>query len=92
MTADPASLTTPLPAKPEVAETPLEALASICTVIALLLLAIGVKGLQLMGNQLWVTDLFNGLALLVAVSAAVLGAKRIPKRKRKAAQRESAAV
>ncbi|MBN9620111.1 MAG: ABC transporter permease [Actinobacteria bacterium] len=62
------------------------------TVIALLLLAIGVKGLQLMGNQLWVTDLFNGLALLVAVSAAVLGAKRIPKRKRKAAQRESAPV
>ena len=52
------------------------------TVIALLLLAIGVKGLQLMGNQLWVTDLFNGLALLVAVSAAVLSAKRLPRRKR----------
>ncbi|MGF6889347.1 ribose transport system permease protein [Nocardia sp. GAS34] len=51
-------------------------------VIALLLLATGVKGLQLMGNQLWVTDLFNGLALLVAVSAAVLSSKRSPRAKR----------
>ena len=51
------------------------------TVIALLLLATGVKGLQLMGNQLWVTDLFNGLALLVAVSAAVLSSKRGPRSK-----------
>jgi len=46
------------------------------TVIAVVLLATGVKGLQLMGNQLWVTDLFNGLALLVAVGAAVLSGKR----------------
>lgn len=46
------------------------------TVVALVLLATGVKGLQLMGTNLWVTDLFNGLALLVAVSAAVLGSKR----------------
>ncbi len=52
------------------------------TVIALLLLATGVKGLQLMGNQLWVTELFNGLALLVAVSAAVLSSKRRPRSKR----------
>ncbi|WP_327152036.1 ABC transporter permease [Nocardia sp. NBC_01329] len=51
-------------------------------VIALLLLATGVKGLQLMGSQLWVTDLFNGLALLVAVSAAVLSSKRSPRAKR----------
>ncbi|WP_162186051.1 ABC transporter permease [Amycolatopsis jejuensis] len=50
-------------------------------VIALLLLAIGVKGLQLMGNQLWVTDLFNGVALLAAVSAAVLSTKWIPRRR-----------
>ncbi|GAA4382976.1 ABC transporter permease [Actinomadura verrucosospora] len=49
------------------------------TVVALLLLAIGVKGLQLNGTQLWVTDLFNGLALLTAVSAAVLSGKRRPR-------------
>ncbi|GII94467.1 ABC transporter permease [Sinosporangium siamense] len=53
------------------------------TVIALVLLAIGVKGLQLSGNQLWVTDLFSGVALLAAVSAAVLSAKRRPRRKQK---------
>jgi signal peptidase I len=41
LTADSASLTTPTPSKPEVAETPLEALASICTVIALLLFVQG---------------------------------------------------
>lgn len=46
------------------------------TVVALVLLATGVKGLQLMGTNLWVTDLFNGLALLVAVGAAVLSTKR----------------
>ncbi|MBO9524112.1 MAG: ABC transporter permease [Nocardioidaceae bacterium] len=53
------------------------------TVLALVLLATGVKGLQLMGNKLWVTDMFNGLALLAAVSAAVLSAKRAPRRERR---------
>ena len=46
------------------------------TVLAILLLATGVKGLQLAGGQLWVTDLFNGVALVGAVSIAVIGAKR----------------
>lgn len=55
------------------------------TVIAVVLLATGVKGLQLMGNQLWVTDLFNGLALLVAVGAAVLSGRRTRHQRRKAA-------
>ncbi len=45
-------------------------------VIAIYLLATGVKGLQLAGGQLWVTDMFNGVALIGAVSIAVLGAKR----------------
>ncbi|MDQ6523965.1 ABC transporter permease [Nocardioides sp. LHD-245] len=54
------------------------------TVIAVVLLATGVKGLQLMGNQLWVTDLFNGLALLVAVGAAVLSGRRTRRRRRRA--------
>ncbi|GAA3942380.1 ABC transporter permease [Actinomadura viridis] len=62
------------------------------TVIALLLLAIGVKGLQLNGNQLWVTDLFNGAALLAAVSAALLSGRLRPKlRRRRRADRAEAA-
>jgi ribose transport system permease protein len=37
------------------------------TVLAVYLLATGVKGLVLMGADVWVPDLFNGLALIVAV-------------------------
>jgi len=46
------------------------------TFVALYLLATGVKGLQLVGGQLWITDLFNGVALIGAVSLAVLGERR----------------
>jgi ribose transport system permease protein len=46
------------------------------TIIALYLLATGVQGLQLAGGQAWITDLFNGVALLVAVGVAILGEKR----------------
>jgi ribose transport system permease protein len=46
------------------------------TLIALYLLATGVEGLQLLGAQLWVTDLFNGVALIGAVSVAVLSERR----------------
>jgi ribose transport system permease protein len=44
--------------------------------IALFLLATGVTGLQLAGAQLWVTDLFNGVALLGAVSVALIAFER----------------
>lgn len=37
------------------------------TLLAVYLLATGVKGLVLMGADVWVPDLFNGLALIVAV-------------------------
>jgi len=33
-------------------------------------LAVGVKGLQLAGLPIWIPDLFNGAALLVAVGLA----------------------
>jgi ribose transport system permease protein len=46
------------------------------TFVALYLLATGVKGLQLAGGQLWITDLFNGVALVGAVSLAVAGQRR----------------
>ncbi|HWH26785.1 MAG TPA: ABC transporter permease [Pseudolysinimonas sp.] len=47
------------------------------TVIGVLLLAVGSNGLTLMGAQTWVTNVFNGVALMIAVSASVLvGRKR----------------
>jgi ribose transport system permease protein len=50
------------------------------TFVALYLLATGVKGLQLAGGQLWITDLFNGVALIGAVSLAVIGERRRARR------------
>jgi len=40
------------------------------TVVAAYVLAVGVKGLQLAGLPIWIPDLFNGLALLLAVGLA----------------------
>jgi ribose transport system permease protein len=40
------------------------------TVVAVYVLATGVKGLQLAGAPVWTPDMFNGLALLVAVAGA----------------------
>jgi ribose transport system permease protein len=37
------------------------------TVLAVYLLATGVKGLVLMGAATWLPELFNGLALIIAV-------------------------
>lgn len=40
------------------------------TVVAVYVLAVGVKGLQLAGAPVWIPDLFNGLALVLAVGLA----------------------
>lgn len=40
------------------------------TVVAVYVLATGVKGLELAGAPVWIPDLFNGVALLVAVGLA----------------------
>jgi ribose transport system permease protein len=40
------------------------------TLVAIILLATGVQGLQLVGAPVWVTDLFDGAALIVAVALA----------------------
>ncbi len=40
------------------------------TLIAVVVLAVGVKGLQLAGAPIWLPDLFNGVALLAAVGFA----------------------
>ena len=41
------------------------------TLIAVYVLATGVKGLQLAGSPFWVDDLFNGVALIIAVALSV---------------------
>ena len=46
------------------------------TIISIYLLAVGVKGLQLAGAPSYVSDLFNGLALIVAVSLAASERRR----------------
>jgi ribose transport system permease protein len=40
------------------------------TILAVYVLAVGVKGLQLAGAPIWLPDLFNGVALAVAVGLA----------------------
>jgi ribose transport system permease protein len=45
------------------------------TMIALYLLVVGITGLQLLGAQPWVSDVFNGVALVLAVTFARIAAK-----------------
>jgi ribose transport system permease protein len=63
------------------------------TLLAIFVLAIGVTGLQLVTSVSWITDMFNGVALIVAVALSVTqqrrkssvpdaGAKRGGKRKK----------
>jgi ribose transport system permease protein len=47
------------------------------TLLAVYLLATGVKGLQLMGQPNWVNDFFNGSALIVAVAMAGFVERRV---------------
>lgn len=46
------------------------------TVIGALTLAVGITGLQLAGAPFWVPNIFNGLALIIAVSVAVIVGRR----------------
>ena len=46
------------------------------TLLAVYLLATGVKGLQLAGAQAWVNDFFNGAALILAVGISVRARRR----------------
>ena len=47
------------------------------TLVAIYLLATGVKGLQLAGAPVYVNDLFNGAALIIAVALAARSARRV---------------
>jgi ribose transport system permease protein len=57
------------------------------TLLALFLLGTGVTGLQLVGGELWITELFNGIALILAVSAALLASRFRARRQWLAARR-----
>lgn len=46
------------------------------TLIAIYVLATGVEGLQLLSGQQWLSDMFNGVALVVAVALAVSRERR----------------
>lgn len=46
------------------------------TILAIYLLGTGVQGLQLVGGSAWVTELFNGVALIGAVSIAIVIERR----------------
>jgi len=46
------------------------------TVIAIFLVAVGITGLQLEGAESWVTPVFNGVVLLMAVTVSMLAARR----------------
>lgn len=46
------------------------------TLIAVYLLATGIEGLELDGAQIWVQDVFNGAALIIAVAFAARAARR----------------
>lgn len=46
------------------------------TVCAVYLLVVGITGLQLMGISSWVSQVFNGLALVIAVTFAKLASRR----------------
>ena len=46
------------------------------TAVAVYLLVVGITGLQLMGVESWISDLFNGLALVIAVTLARLAGNR----------------
>lgn len=49
---------------------------SLGTVVALYLLAVGFTGLQLLGAPTWVNNVFNGVALMIAVALAKIVGRR----------------
>jgi ribose transport system permease protein len=59
------------------------------TVLAVYVLATGVKGFQLVTGAVWIPDMFNGIALIIAVGFGVRQQKRTleARRKRAAGQR-----
>jgi ribose transport system permease protein len=59
------------------------------TLLAIVLLGTGIQGLQLVGANVWVTNVFYGLALIGAVSVSVLIERRKGRRERRRAAEEA---
>jgi ribose transport system permease protein len=57
------------------------------TIIAIYVLATGVEGLQLISGQQWLNDMFNGIALIVAVGMSVTRSRSINREKSRQDQR-----
>jgi ribose transport system permease protein len=63
------------------------------TLLAIYVLATGVEGLQLVSGQQWMSDMFNGVALILAVAlAAVRGTPGISRRRRQERRQDGAAL
>jgi ribose transport system permease protein len=60
------------------------------TLIAIYVLATGVQGLQLVSGQQWLGDMFNGVALILAVALAVGRQRRVSRARAKRSSRRSA--
>jgi ribose transport system permease protein len=59
------------------------------TLLAIVLLGTGIQGLQLAGANVWVTNVFYGLALIGAVSVSVVIERRQGRRERRRAAEEA---
>lgn len=53
------------------------------TLLAIYVLATGVEGLQLVSGQEWLSDMFNGVALIVAVALSVRGSEGMESTRRR---------
>lgn len=60
--------------------------------VVLFLLGIGVKGLSLVNGEVWIPDLFNGVALVLAVGLAVVLQRRAQRRSKRTAIRAETTV
>ena len=60
------------------------------TVLALVLLGTGIQGLQLVGADIWITDIFFGAALILAISTALIVQRLRGRREVKASEAEAA--
>jgi ribose transport system permease protein len=64
------------------------------TIVAIIVLATGAEGLQLVSGAQWISDMFNGIALITAVALAVTRQRQVTssawRRTRRASRKESA--
>ena len=60
------------------------------TVLAIFLLGTGIQGLQLVGADIWITDIFFGAALILAIGTSLIVQRARGRREVKASEAESA--